>query len=68
MADQQIPCPFGDAECEALNRVLARTPGLLKLCDDAGNCGWDTSATKESLLEQQAIAAKAKATFFPNRP
>jgi len=64
----QIPsATMGDVECACLDRVLARTPGLLKLCNDAESCGWDVSAAKESILEQQQIAAKAKAVFFPNR-
>lgn len=66
MANQQTS-PLGDEECKCLDRVLERTPNLIKLAQDCENCGWDVSAAKETLQEQQDMARKAKATFFPNK-
>jgi len=58
---------LGDAECQCLDRVLDRTPGLLELAKTCENCGWDVSAARQALTEQQEIARKAKAAFFPNK-
>lgn len=65
--ETQPACKLGDAECECLNRVLARTPKLLELARKCKDCGWDVSAAEEALAEQLDMARKAKATFFPNR-
>ena len=59
---------LGDEECKCLDRVLERTPELLKLAKQCQDCGWDVSTALEALSEQHEIARKAKAAFFPNRP
>ena len=62
-----VKAALGDEECACLDRVLARTPALIQLAQQCENCGWDVSSARAALEEQQAIATKAKATFFPNR-
>ena len=55
-------------DCACLDRVLDRTPSALELAHACRECGWDVDQVIEALAEQLAIARKAKATFFPNRP
>jgi hypothetical protein len=63
----EIKQALGDEECACLDRVLQRTPALIQLAKQCEDCGWDVSAARGALEEQQAIATKAKAAFFPNR-
>jgi hypothetical protein len=63
----EIKHALGDEECACLDRVLQRTPALIQLAQACEDCGWDVSAARGALEEQQAIATKAKAKFFPNR-
>lgn len=57
-----------DEHCACLDRVLERTPGLLKLASACEDCGWDVTDRRAVLEEQLEMARKAKSVFFPFKP
>lgn len=61
--------PLTDEHCKCLDNVLNNTPEYLQLADKCIECGWEFGQQfKERLLQQQEMARRAKAAFFPDRP
>lgn len=59
--------PLTDEHCACLDSVLdsiIKTRDLLRKCKD---CGLDVSKAEEETNEQERLARKLKANFFPDR-
>lgn len=58
--------PLTDKHLALLNKLLAATAETDKYCEDCKACGIDVSPEQRRNTEQQVMAQKIKARFFPN--
>lgn len=67
MAPVDYPNPLTPAHCDCLDRVITKTTEVMKLIQDCSDCGLDFSGALEEAKQQNDLAVKLKAKFFPNR-
>mgnify|MGYP003336103182 CR=1 FL=1 len=58
--------PLQQEHCDALNNVLASIGPALELAQACKDCGWNVDDYIQQLKDQQVMAIKTKAKFFPH--
>ncbi len=66
MAKPHEPSILTPADLATLNKVLAATAETADYCRKCTECGIDVDKEARTNAEQQELATKLKAKFFPN--